>query len=193
MTENKTTESVVKPERQTAKHVCNELLSCGVSIRISEKLLVLPVVKWPSDKGTILKDDKIFAEFTYFEGIEQPLFRFRDLRICNIQDKETGKYKLILGPHSQPALILQGKDHATMVAWQTVHRCLTNYTKDPFYELSRNAGAFFQGGGSNPEQEYIYVEFWKYKGAQAWLDAFNDELIIRKNEDLAFRSQGVQS
>jgi hypothetical protein len=171
--------------RATDDHIRNALFECGIPAEEVKELVIT--------RTKILKEGCVFADYAYFSEIEQPLFRFQVPRFCNLQDKETGKYKLVLGPHSNPALILQGTDHATLIAWQTVNRCLTNYIKDPFYELSRNAGAFFQGGGSNPEQEYIYVEFWKYKGAQAWLDAFNDELIIRKNEDLAFRSQGVQS
>lgn len=185
MTDQKFASPFDNTVRASDDHVRNALFECGIPAEEVKELVIT--------RTKILKEGCVFADYDYFSEIEQPLFRFQVPRFCNLQDKRTGHYKLVLGPHSHPSLILQGKDHATLIAWQTVNRCLTNYIKDPFYELSRNAGAFFQGGSSNPEQEYIYVEFWKFKGAQAWLDAFNTELINRKNEYLASKSQGEQS
>lgn len=161
--------------RASGDHVRNALFECGIPVEEVNELVVTAT--------KILKEGSIFADYIYFEGIEQPLFRFQVPSFCNLQDKETGKYKLVLGPHCNPSLILQGAEHASLVAWQTVNRCLTNYIKDPFYDLSRNAGAFFQGGSSSPKQEYIYVEFWTFKGAQAWLDGFNEELKKAKSQN----------
>lgn len=163
--------------RGTKEHVKSALHACGVEVE-DNKDLTITINK-------VLKGKELLADYAYFHGIDQPLFRFKGEQFSNLQDKETKHYKLVFGPHSNPSLILEGEEHACLVAWQTVHRCLTNYMNDPFYDLSRAAGAFFQGGSSNPDHKYIYVEFWKFDGAQAWLDGFNEQLLLRKNEELS--------
>lgn len=129
----------------------------------------------------VLKDGAVFARYELFMYFKQPLFWFADGRHINLQDNATKDYKLCLCPNLTPALILDGEEHASETTWNTVHRCLTNFMTDPFYELHQNAGAFFQGGSHNSLGGHIFVEFWKPKGAQAWLDAFNKELKIRRS------------
>ena len=129
----------------------------------------------------VIKDGVVFAKHKLFLDFKQPLFWFANGSHKNLQDSTTKDYKLCLCPNMTPALVLDGQEHASETTWNTVSRCLTNFMTDPFYDLHQKAGAFFQGGSNNPLGGYIFVEFWKPKGAQAWLDAFNKELKIRRS------------
>lgn len=156
-------------------HILNNLVHFGVPLSVAESVTV--------GDGEIKLKDKSFALYKYFDGIDQPLFKFNDPAYQNRVNPANGNYQLTMGSHMSPALVLTGEFNASYLAWETVKRCMTNYTPDPFYKLSQDSGAFFQGGSNNQGGEYIYVEFWKPAGAQAWVDAFSQELKKRREEE----------
>lgn len=161
-------------EKGGVGHVLNNLYHFGIPLSTVERVTV--------DQDSVRDGVQVFARYKYFDGIDQPLFHINSSAFDNRTD-HNGNYVLVLGPHSNPAVILTGEHHATSLARETVKRCLTNYMDDKFYHLHQSAGAFFQGGSREDDGEYIYVEFWKPTGAQAWLDAFNEELKSRRAEE----------
>lgn len=65
----------------------------------------------------------------------------------------------------------KGKEYQTEGAMRTLTNCMT----DSWYQTHKNACAFFQGGSHDPNGNWFYVEFWNFKGAQAYIDKFNAE------------------
>lgn len=162
-------------ERNTSGHILNALCYLGVPLTVVEDLNV-------GNNGKLHLRGKEYGTYKYFDGIERPLFRFQERAFENACDHE-GNYMLCLSTHDTPGLILTGEHHATELAWETIKRCLTNYMTDPFYKLSQESGAFFQGGSNDKDGGFLYVEFWKPAGAQAWVDGFNAELKKRRQEE----------
>lgn len=156
-------------DRHCPGHVLNNLCHLGIPLQIVSSLTV--------SKDSINYSGKRFAVYKYFEGIDQPLFHFDDHHYQTMLNHD-GNYVLSLGVHGNPSLVLTGGYHADKVAWETINRGLTNYMLDPFYKLKNESGAFFQGGSQwiDNTEGFLYVEFWKPSGAQAWVDAFNEAL-----------------
>lgn len=51
---------------------------------------------------------------------------------------------------------------------------MNNTTSSHYYNVSKKAGAFFQGG-SDLDEGWILIEFWIPKGAQEFVDLVNSE------------------
>lgn len=119
------------------------------------------------------------GHYKYFDGIEQPLFMWtgeRHYAKHHFQMNDNGEiipmFRLSLGPHGNPAFIINGPD-ATSELHQALHRMLTNIITAEEYQIHKNAGAFFQGGSDNPGGQHFYMEFWRPEGAQAFIDHLN--------------------
>lgn len=155
-------------ERESGGHVLNHLCKWGIPLHVVENLR-LGNLSVHSNNG------ELFAAYKYFEGIDQPLFRFRDKTYANLQSQNG--FQLSLGPHENPSLYLYGlhKEESVLIH-RVVRRCLTNVTSEKAYYLTKDAGAFFQGGSNDPEGGFIYVEFWRPEGAEQWLHHFNENL-----------------
>lgn len=136
--------------------------------------------------GMIRDHGELFANYKYFDGIEQPLFRFQnhvfDLHRHCIVDGEDGKkklemhYHLSLGNNDLPSLIVHGWDASQDLRSFIEGTMLTIDMRYPGYKLTKDSGAFFQGGyNAEPDSEngWIFIEFWKPEGAQAWIDHLN--------------------
>lgn len=80
------------------------------------------------------------------------------------------RYVLTTCCHGTPALEIE---NASKELHGFIRRILScNYMGDYHYELTRRAGAFFQGG-SNLEEGWLLIEFWKPSGAQEFIDYIN--------------------
>jgi hypothetical protein len=74
---------------------------------------------------------------------------------------KTRKFKVVTGPHGQPALVLRD---ATREEVAFLRRAVFASNMDPsfgdeFYQRKQSAQPFFQGGSENDEG-YVYIEFW---------------------------------
>jgi hypothetical protein len=63
---------------------------------------------------------------------------------------------------------------------EEIHRLIRNtitnqYMDTEEYRVSQNSGAFLQGG-SNLEGGWIFVEFWKPKGAHEFVEYINKKI-----------------
>lgn len=164
--------------RGTPGHVLNALHASKVPINVVDRLTV-------GQHNVLKQNGSEFAIYKYFDGIDRPLFRFQDQCYQNVTDSNN-YYIPVIGPHDNPALILTGEYHADWTAWSTINEALSNDIRNPFYALHKDAGTFFQGGSDWIEGGwYLYVEFWKPAGAQAWLDAFNVRLKLNRQKQLA--------
>lgn len=157
-------------DRMTMGDILNSLVSYGIPITKVSNLSI-------GSEDRIMEGNGPFARYKYFDGIEQPLFHFKDATYTNLQNEKG--YQLTLGNHMNPALVVSGPE-ATPKIYDVLCRGLTNFITDPFYALHKDAGAFFQGGYGTKDGKWFYIEFWKPAGAQAWLDAIN--LEIKKNQ-----------
>lgn len=126
--------------------------------------------------------ENLFAEYKYFDGIEQPLFRWHmnassygTQRMVR-QDDNTLKpaFRLSLGVHNNASLVIEGDEATPELHRFLLGEALTNWMDRPGYKLSKESGAFFQGGSDNPEGKWFYIEFWEPQGAQAFVDFVNE-------------------
>lgn len=172
-------------EKGTTGHVLNALCHWGVPISVVENLHFT--------KDGLLKDSRgeLFGRYKYFDGIEQPLFIFTNRALGKqrfVRVEEEGAtvlapdFRLSLSTHDTPGLIIDGDD-ATPELHFKLRRCLTNYMYDPWYEIHKAAGAFFQGGAHYPEGRFFYIEFWLPAGAQAFVDRLNAEYRPKEARD----------
>lgn len=160
-------------ERGTLGHVLQSLRDLGINEHIASSVIFEP------DK-TLSLSGRTYARWSYFDGIEKPLFRFADnhhLRHEFIRDESNklkARFRLSLSVHDSAAFEIYGIDATEKLHELVRYQMLTNLTTAKGYELSQAAGAFFQGGSHDPKGEWIYIEFWKPQGAQAWIDHLNE-------------------
>ncbi len=171
-----------KYESGTSGHILNALCHQGVPLHIVESV----------DLGREIRyKDEFFARYKYFEGIEQPLFNFRDdsynrQKFVAKQPTKDDKHLVVpnfhlsLSSHDTPGFVISGDD-ATPELYGMLMRSLTNYTLDPWYAVHQAAGAFFQGGSHDSHGRWFYIEFWKSAGAQAYIDKLNAEYRPNQN------------
>lgn len=159
-------------ERGTTGHVMNSLHDMGIPITTIERCTFV-------GNGLLVCDGKNFATYKYFDGIEQPLFRFEKQDIYpglifsgsskGGQEITTPKFRLSLSVNGTPGIIVSGIN-ATNNVHRAIQESLTNWTPDPAYDIHQDAGAFFQGGHGSPEGQWFFVEFWKPAGAEAYAE-----------------------
>ena len=86
------------------------------------------------------------------------------------------QYRLSVGLHDNPSLVVTGFDASQGLRQHIRSFMMTNYMPSPEYKINQDAGAFFQGGYQDAEDDncgFIYIEFWKSAGTQAWIDHLN--------------------
>lgn len=153
-------------EKGTFGSVLNALSSFGIPTTTIDRLRL-------GSDGVINSPDGVFARYKFFDDIKEPLFLFTDKTYTNYQNEKG--YQITLGSHLNPSLVISDAS-ATPEVHDVLHRGLTNITTDPFYKLHQDAGAFFQGGYSDPNGHWFYIEFWNPAHAQKWVDAINVEI-----------------
>lgn len=159
-------------ERMSAGHVLNSLHDYGIPLMIAEEVMF-------NSDGTINYRGHNFARYKYFDGIEKPLFYFND-RHWNDQPATSHDgqivplFRLNLSHHMTPGLTISG-DLVTKHLWDFINHMMRESRMDhEEYKLRSAAGAFFQGGHAGPQDRFIYIEFWKPEGAQAFVDYINE-------------------
>jgi hypothetical protein len=166
-------------ERGSAGHVLNAMCKCGVPIHIVEEVGF-------SNGPTLMYMGKEFCKYKYFDGIDQPLFRFeneaynRQRMVVNPEARTRHpKFHLGLSIQDTPGLTIFGPEASVGLHEFIRFQCLSNDMRDPGYKLKNDSGAFFQGGSERPEGEFIFIEFWKPKGAQAFVDFINNNYVVK--------------
>jgi hypothetical protein len=170
-----------KYERMSTGHVLNALCHWGIPVTQVETFYTTPKHEIKNNRGQVI------GRYKYFDGIEQPLFYFNSPYEWNNHQYTTERieerdyirpnFRLQLSPAGTPGLLVDQKELATPLLHRILCATLTNWMKDPWYAIHKDAGAFFQGGYGSPEGEYFYIEFWQSKGAQAYIDRLNSEYI----------------
>lgn len=158
--------------RQSLGHVLYYLRQWGIPERIAGDVTV--------SRDELTYGGKRFAIFRYFDGIEQPLFRFTD-EVYNqqrLQLNEDGTltplFRLNLSSHLTPCFEIHGHE-ATQELYQfLVSRLMSSDIRDPGYRVKTDSGAFFQGGYGNPTGKWFYIEFQIARNAQKAVDFINE-------------------
>lgn len=159
--------------RKSVGHVLDYLRADGIPEHIAGTVTV--------GNEVIKMHTQHFANYKYFEGIEQPLFRYQEQVYSQhrhvIENDNTlrSNFRLSLSNHNTPGIVVYGWD-ATQSLREFLRSMLTNWIEDPCYDLHKAAGAFFQGGYVDQEDNehgFIYIEFWLPAGAQAFVDHLN--------------------
>lgn len=164
-------------ERETSGHVLNALCHYGIPVNTVDSLYF-------ANKEVKNNRGQTFARYKYFDDLEQPLFYFTDHSLNKQKgfsvDQVDGKnvyvpnFRLNLSSHETPGLTIED-ELATPELHQMLCRTLTNWMNDPWYNVHKDAGAFFQGGYADENGKWFYIEFWRPGGAQAYVDKLNAE------------------
>lgn len=172
--------------------ILNALHAEGVPLTTVERVIVSFDT---SVTGTIVEDDKTIATFKYFPDLDKTLFLFqvktygKQTATWDEEGKLRPKFKLSLYHHGSSSLVVskhKDGDLFTQELFDFVSDLMSanishvtadssDYMKEENqkYLIKQEAGAFFQGGSSGFDQEFIYIEFWKPAGAQAFVDYIN--------------------
>lgn len=170
-----------KYPRQSLGHVLDELRSLGITETIAGSVTV--------GDGKIYYTDEVFARYKYFDGIEQPLFRFSNSvygqhrHIVNEQNELKSNFHLSLSNRDTPGLIVTGFD-ATQSLREYISKVMfTSIDCWLAYKLRADSEAIFQIGsdtpapGHDPFMGYIFIEFQRPEGAQAFVDFINENFV----------------
>lgn len=177
--------------------VLNALCGEGVPLNTVERLTICHKV---GDYNIVKDGDTEFARYKYFDGIDTPLFMFqnqnygRHSAVWNENDVLQPKLKLCLHHHGSASLVMsthRDNDLFTEDLYLFIKGMLganrSHISEDSSeweklnhkqYVLKNNASAFFQGG-SEKFDEYLYIEFWKPAGAQAFIDHINETFVYK--------------
>lgn len=170
--------------------VLNSLYKEGVPLNTVERVTV-------DFKNKVIKDGEVeFAKFKFFENIEKPLFCFqsqnyhRQSSMFDHDDKLKPNFKLCMYVHGSASLVISKVEDSRLFTRELYYFIkkimaanVSHIDEDSpawmkesneMYELKNNAGAYFQGGSDSFEDEYIYIEFHKPAGAQAFVDYVNE-------------------
>jgi len=171
--------------RGSVGHVLHYLREWGIpeTIAGSVRLLLGRVVDGPHQgKNCVFYGNELFAEYEYFDGIEQPLFFWRmhplsygAQRMVRQDDNSLKpEFRLSLdettymGGIRYPVLLFRGHD-ATPELRQFLYDTLGAYTATT-KDVTRASSAFFK---NCDDGNGFYVELNDPKGAQAFTDYIN--------------------
>jgi hypothetical protein len=168
--------------RKSLGHILQALRDWGIPETIAGSVTVGMFDGDQNKRDRIFYGNQLLAEYKYFEGIEQPLFRWHmhqeSYGAQPLEVQEDGslkpKFRLSIGPHGNASLIFNGHEATPQLYQFLCGECLVNYTNMPGYKLTQDSGAFFQGGSGRPDGGWFYIEFWEPKGAQAFVDFVNE-------------------
>ena len=121
------------------------------------------------------------AFFKWFEGISTPCLHwlvpsaqaYREPKVIIKNGISVPQFRPSLCVHGTPALEVNGEWATPALHW-FLQGMLTNYITDIRYGLKNEAGAFFQGGSGQPNGGWFLIEFWKPKGAEAFIQYVNE-------------------
>lgn len=139
--------------------------------------------------GTLVYQNETVGHFKWFKGINHACIRFmhsdwngygkQSRWVVNEKGLLTPKFKLTLGVHYLPTFEIEG-EYATEDLYAFInYPMFSNYMDEPCYRLTKDSGAFFQGGSHDPKGGWFIIEFWRPEGAQAWLEYLNTHYVHR--------------
>lgn len=177
--------------RHSSGAVLNALCSASVPLVIVERLTI--------GDGRVMDGSKEFARYKWFDGVTQPLFYFqsdtygRQSALWGDDKKLRPKFHLSLHHHGNASLVIykqRENDLFTQELYDFIKGFIaanvshvTENSSDwvkknhEMYNIRQKAGAFFQGGYNSFEEGFIYIEFWKPEGAQAFVDYVNENFV----------------
>jgi len=182
-------------DEKEARRLLNSLCEEGVPLNIVERLTIMC-------DGTLKDGEETFACYKYFDGIDKPLFFFNSVNYGHqnavwhtVDGKEVlrPQLKLSLYLHNNASLVLyKPRDRSVFTEdlYDFIKRFMnanishvtessSEWTKQnhQMYKIREDAGAFFQGGSDSFHNGFLYIEFWKPKGAQAFVDYVNNTFV----------------
>lgn len=179
--------------RHSTGAVLNALFSAGVPLVIVEQLTI--------DVGRVMDGSKEFARYKWFDGIEQPLFYFqndvygRQLATWDEDKKLRPKFHLSLHHHGSASLVIYKQRDKNLFTKELydfikgfigadvshVTESSSEWSKKnhEMYKIRQEASAFFQGGSNSFDDGFIYIEFWKPEGGQAFVDYVNNNFVYK--------------
>lgn len=126
------------------------------------------------DHGDVLGQYKWFSEFGKYLFYWYSDIYNRQTFVIQEDKSLKPEFRLQLSLNRMACIHVSGFEPELMKEIKTfIRSMLTNYMEDPCYELTQQAGAFFQSGSEKEVPDYILIEFWKPQGAQAWVEHFN--------------------
>ena len=170
-------------QRASTGHLLNALCAFGIPLNTVEDIHTKTIPHTTTLE--LWHRSTYFGKCRYFEGIDRPLFNFEDRRFMEqqIEIGEDGvkkpKFRLVLSGNDTPGFIIWGHD-----ATPELHDFLVTSTLAPMGSTAERykqvplaaveSSAFFQGGKSDLESRYFFVEFFVAQGAQAFMDYVNE-------------------
>lgn len=141
-----------------------------------------------TQRGTVTYNGTVVAEFRWFEGIDHAVMRFTnpDWRcyeshrwVLDDADPEIlhPRFIVTLNGHNMAAFNIDGKMATPQLHAFLNYPMLSSLTTDETYRLSKECGAFFQGGSHDPKGKWFLIEFWQPKGVKAWMDYLNANYV----------------
>lgn len=177
--------------------ILNALCKEGVPLNIVEQLTI-------NGNNTLLDGTANFAQYKYFNGIDKPLFFFNKETYSRQNAMwHTVDAKKVLRPHLKLCMYLHG--NASLVLYKPrdgsvfteelydfikgfiganishVNELSSEWMKraHEMYKIRQDAGAFFQGGSDGFQNGFLYIEFWKPEGAQAFVNYINENFVYK--------------
>ena len=132
-------------------------------------------------KEVIMKGNEQVGMFKWFDGISTPCVlwlvpsahAYREPKVIIKNGISVPQFRPSLCVHGTPALEVSGEWATPALHW-FLQGMLTNWTDDERYKLHQAAGAFFQGGHSDPNGKWFLMEFWKPEGVEAFIQYINE-------------------
>ena len=129
----------------------------------------------------IMKGNEQVGMFKWFDGISTPCVlwlvpsahAYREPKVIIKNGISVPQFRPSLCVHGTPALEVNGEWATPALHW-FLQGMLTNWTDDERYKLHQAAGAFFQGGHSDPNGKWFLMEFWKPEGVEAFIQYINE-------------------
>ncbi len=158
-------------------YVLNALCELGVPMNVVKSLII-------NGKHCLIKDQKVYARYAFFPGVDEPLFRFNGYdynhQKFDVQPDGTRipRFHLQLSNNDSPGLIFSEKTFPKE-HMKDLHKFLTKTLveirlKEKADEVRIKSGSFFQSGYHDPDIDYIFIEFWNFIGAQGFVDYVNE-------------------
>jgi hypothetical protein len=175
--------------------ILNALCNERVPLNIVERLTI-------NGDGTLNDGTVQFARYKHFNGIDKPLFFFANDAYArqNAMWHDVGNKK-VLRPNLKLCMYLHG--NASLVLYKPrdgsvfteelydfingfiganishINESSPEWVKQnhEMYKIRKEAAAFFQGGSDGFHNGFLYIEFWKPEGAQAFVDYINNTFV----------------
>lgn len=165
-------------ERETLGHILQALRDWGIPERIAGSVTVGMFSDDQNKRDRVFYGNQLFAEYKYFDGIEQPLFFWHQdgesygAQQFERQDDNTliPKFRLSLGYNKLPVLLFKGFD-ATRELKEFILDIIWNESNAETYKLCCACRPLYRSNSVIADD--FLVLFQAPEGAQAFVDYIN--------------------